>query len=157
MLTASSPCPIETACRWDFSLPGTRIRKQVTGRTKTEVRGKLRELHQQMESGLRPRRRYTAVDVLEDWLAHRVDGLSARTVTLYRGTIVQALNEELGAVRLTELTAGGVQAAFGAIAPRLSTRTLHRVPYRGSAASWRIGTAGHKPRRRRHRGRVNRR
>ena len=69
-------------------------------------------------------RRYTVGDVLEDALAHGVDGLSARTVTLYRGTIVRALSEELGAVRLTELTASDVQRALAAMAPRLSTRTL---------------------------------
>ena len=34
------------------------------------------------------------------------------------------LNEELGAVRLTELTASDVQRALAAMAPRLSTRTL---------------------------------
>ena len=107
-----------------FSPAGTRIRKKVSGRTKAEVRDKLRELHQQVDSGLRPRRRYTVGDALEDWLAHGVDGLSERTVTLYRGTIVKALNEELGAVRLTELTAGDVQGALAAMAPRLSTRTL---------------------------------
>jgi hypothetical protein len=39
-------------------------------------------------------------DALEDWRAHGVGGLSARTVALYRGTIVKALNEELGGVRL---------------------------------------------------------
>jgi hypothetical protein len=44
-------------------------------------------------------------DALEDWLAHGLDGLSERTVTLYRGTSAKALNEELGSVRLTELTA----------------------------------------------------
>ena len=107
-----------------FSPAGTRIRKKVSGRTKAEVRDKLRELHQQVDSGLRPRRRYTVGDALEDWLAHGVDGLSARTVTLYRGTIVKALTEQLGAVRLTELTAGDVQGALAAMAPRLSTRTL---------------------------------
>jgi hypothetical protein len=68
-----------------------------------------------VESGLRPRRRYTVGDALEDWLAHGVDGLSARTVTLYRGTIVKAL---------TELTASDVQRALAAMAPQLSTRTL---------------------------------
>src|SRR5215471_7417088 len=107
-----------------FSPAGTRIRRKVSGRTKAEVRDKLRELHQQVDSELRPRRRYTVGDALEDWLAHGVDGLSARTVTLYRGTIVKALNEELGAVKLTELTAGDVQAALAAMASRLSTRTL---------------------------------
>ena len=92
-----------------LSPAGTRIRKKVSGKTKVEVRDKLRELHKQMDVGLRPRRRYTVGDALEDWLAHGVDGLSARAVTLYRGTIVKALNEELGGVKLTELTASGVR------------------------------------------------
>ena len=52
-----------------FSPSGARIRKKVIGRTKTEVRDKLRELHKQVEGGLRPRRRYTVEDALEDWLA----------------------------------------------------------------------------------------
>jgi hypothetical protein len=63
-------------------------------------------------------------DALEDWLAHGVDGLSERTVKLYRGTIVKALNEELGRIRLTELTASDVQGALAALASRLSTRTV---------------------------------
>jgi tetratricopeptide (TPR) repeat protein len=94
-----------------FSASGARVRKKVTGRTKTEVRENPRELHHQVEGGLQPRRRYTVADALEDWLAYGVDGLSARTVTLYRGTIVKAVDEELGAVRLTELTARDVQGA----------------------------------------------
>lgn len=44
-------------------------------------------------------------DALKDWLSHGVGGLPERTVTLYRGTIVKAPNEELGNIRLTELTA----------------------------------------------------
>ena len=77
-----------------------------------------------MEGGLRPRRQYTVGDALEDWLAHGLDGVSARTVTLYRGTIAKALREELGSVRLTELTAVDVQAALTAMASRLSPRTV---------------------------------
>jgi integrase len=107
-----------------FSAAGTRIRKKVSGKTKVEVRDKLRELHKETDAGLRPRRRYTVGDALEDWLAHGVDGLSERTVTLYRGTIVKALNEELGKIKLTELTASHVQEALAALAARLSTRTV---------------------------------
>ncbi len=110
-----------------FSPAGTRIRKKVTGRTKTEVRDKLRDLHKQVEGGLRPRRRYTVSDALDAWLAVGLDGLSARTVTLYQDTIAKALREELGSTRLTELTAGDVQGALGALgalASRLSTRTV---------------------------------
>ena len=107
-----------------FSPAGTRIRKKVTGRTKTEVRDKLRDLHKQVEGGLRPRRRYTVADALDDWLAVGLDGLSARTVSLYRDTIAKALREELGTVRLTDLTAGDVQVALTAMASRVSTRTV---------------------------------
>ena len=60
-----------------FSPAGTRIRKKVTGRTKTEVRDKLRDLHKQVEGGLR--QRYTVSDALDAWLAVGLDGLSART------------------------------------------------------------------------------
>jgi DNA-binding MarR family transcriptional regulator len=45
-------------------------------------------------------------------------------MTRYRGTIVKALNEELGKIRLTELTASNVQEALAALAARLSTRTV---------------------------------
>jgi integrase len=45
-------------------------------------------------------------------------------MTLYRGTIVKALNEELGGVRLTELTASDVYRALTALASRSSTRTV---------------------------------
>ena len=39
-----------------FSASGARIRKKVSARTKAEVRDKLRELHKQVDSGLRPMR-----------------------------------------------------------------------------------------------------
>jgi hypothetical protein len=107
-----------------FSPAGKRLRRKVTGRTKAEVRDKLRELHLQVDSGLRPRRRYIVDDALDDWLAHGLDGVSARTVTLYRGTIAPALRQQLGTVRLTDLTASDVQAALTAIAARTSTRTV---------------------------------
>jgi hypothetical protein len=63
-------------------------------------------------------------DALDDWLAVGVDGFSARTVTLYRDTIAKALREEIGTVRLTDLTAGDVQKALTAMASRVSTRTV---------------------------------
>jgi integrase len=81
-------------------------------------------MHKQVESGLRPERRYTVSDALDTWLAVGVDGLSARTVALYRDTIAKALREELGAVRLTDLTARDVQKALTAMASRVSTRTV---------------------------------
>jgi hypothetical protein len=42
-----------------LSPAGTRIRKKVSGKTKVEVREKLRALHKEVDVGLRPRRRAT--------------------------------------------------------------------------------------------------
>lgn len=67
-----------------YSPSGTRIRKRVMARTKTEVREKLKELHQQAENGVRPRRHYTVNDALDDWLETGLDGLAPATVTVYR-------------------------------------------------------------------------
>src|SRR6516225_6912931 len=107
-----------------YSPSGSRIRKRVMARTKTEVREKLKELHQQAENGLRPRRHYTVNDALDDWLEAGLDGLAPSTVTVYRNTIGKALREELGTVELTKLTAGAVQKALANLAARVSTRTV---------------------------------
>ena len=107
-----------------YSPSGTRARKKVMGRTKTEVRDKLKELHAQVESGVRPRRHYTVNDALDDWLATGLDGLAPATVTVYRNTIAKALREELGTVKLTKLTAGAVQKALANLAAGRSTRTV---------------------------------
>jgi integrase len=107
-----------------FSPSGARVRRKVTGRTKAEVRDKLRELHQEVNSGLRLSRSYTVNDALDDWLAQGLDDISARTVTLYRGTIAPALREQLGTVALRNLTARDVQSALTALAARMATRTV---------------------------------
>jgi integrase len=107
-----------------YSPSRTRVRKKVMGRTKTEVRDKLKELHAQVESGVRPRRHYTVNDALDDWLENGLDGLAPATVTVYRNTIAKALREELGTVELTKLTAGAVQKALANLAAHRSTRTV---------------------------------
>jgi len=107
-----------------FSPDGKRVRRKVAGRTKAEVRDKLRDLHQEVESGLKPKQSYTVSDALDDWLAQGLDGVSVRTVTLYRDTIAPALKDQLGSARLKALTAGDVQAALTALAARVSTRTV---------------------------------
>ena len=73
--------------RLGYSPSGMRVCKKVTGRTKTEVREKLKELHAQVESGVRPRRHYTVNDALDDWLSNGLDGLAPATV--YRNTIAK--------------------------------------------------------------------
>jgi len=107
-----------------YGADGRRQRRKVTGRTKAEVRDKLKDLHRDLESNVRPRQRYTVGDALDDWLANGLEHVSDRTVKLYRNTIAKALKEELGTVRLTSLTAGQVDTAMSALASRSTTRTV---------------------------------
>ena len=84
---------------------GKRVRRKVTGRTKTEVRTKLRDLRRDLGSGVRTSATYTVGDALDDWLANGLSGRSDRTRELYRDT-VKPLRQRLGEVKLRELTAG---------------------------------------------------
>ena len=81
-----------------YSPSGTRVRNKVMGRTKTEVRDKLKELHRQVENGCTAAAlREVSLTALDDWLEN---GLAPSTVTLYRNTIARALREELGSCSL---------------------------------------------------------
>jgi integrase len=103
---------------------GRRIRRKVTGRTKAEVRDKLRELHREIEKGVRSKPRYTVRDALDDWLATGLDGKAPATVALYKDTIAKALVEQIGSAKLTTLTAGDVEAGLATLAEHMSTRTV---------------------------------
>ena len=53
---------------------GKRVRRKVTGRTKTEVRTKLRDLRRDLDNGVRSSATYTVGDALDDWLANGLSG-----------------------------------------------------------------------------------
>ena len=67
---------------------GKRIRRKVTGRTKTEVRDKLRKLQAEAGAGLRTSASYTLAKAVDDWAAEALDGLAPKTLdgkeTVYR-------------------------------------------------------------------------
>ncbi|HUD35400.1 MAG TPA: site-specific integrase, partial [Streptosporangiaceae bacterium] len=52
---------------------GRRIRRKVTGTTKAEVRQKLKDLHVEIDAGLKAPAGYSVRAAVDDWL---VDGLS---------------------------------------------------------------------------------
>ena len=103
-----------------------RVRRKVTGRTKTEVKAKLRQLRHELDSGIRSSATYTVGNALDDWLAGGLSGRSDRTVQLYRDTI-KPLRERLADVKLRDLTAGDVQETLDALAGWLSTRSLQII------------------------------
>jgi hypothetical protein len=52
---------------------GQRRRKKVSGKTKTEIRAKLAELHDELNDGVVTNAAYTVAQAIRDWLA---DGLA---------------------------------------------------------------------------------
>ena len=52
---------------------GKRIRRKVFGRTKQEVRDRLKELHQELNSAVKSSRTCTVPETVEDWLREGLD------------------------------------------------------------------------------------
>jgi integrase len=102
---------------------GKRIRRKVLGKTKQEVRDRLKTLHQEMDSGVRSSSTYTVRETVEDWLREGLDGTSDRTRTLYEGLLGPVL-DAIGAKPLRTLGAGDVRWALGQLTTRYSTRSL---------------------------------
>ena len=59
---------------------GSRMRRKVTGRTKTEVREKLKKLQAEADAGLKTSASYTVSKAVDDWAAEALDGLADKTV-----------------------------------------------------------------------------
>ena len=106
-----------------FGPDGKRLRRKVSGKTKQEVREKLRALHAELNVGLQPSAGYTVRAAVEDWLEHGLSGRSARTVQLYWDG-VRPLTDRLGARPLRKLSAADVRSALSALSDQLSTRSL---------------------------------
>jgi hypothetical protein len=102
---------------------GSRIRRKVRGQTKTEVRDKLRDLHSDIEAGVRKPQAVTVEQAAEDWLAHGLDGRAAATVRKNRDVLTAVL-AVIGRKRLRELTAADVQAALVSVAADRTTATV---------------------------------
>jgi integrase len=102
---------------------GKRTRRKVFGKTKQEVRDRLKALHQEMGSGVRSSSTYTVRETVEDWLREGLDGTSERTRTLYEGLLGPVL-DAIGAKPLRTLGASDVRSALGQLTARYSTRSL---------------------------------
>jgi integrase len=106
-----------------FGPDGKRIRRKVIGRTKQDVRDKLKALHGELDRGLRISSAYTVRRAVEDWLEGGLPGRSERTRSVYREALMPLIGH-IGGKPLKELTAGDVRAALEALSGRLSTRYL---------------------------------
>ena len=106
-----------------FGPGGKRIRRKVTGRTKAEVRDKLKAAHNELDRGLHTSATYTVRQAVDDWLEGGLPGRSERTRSIYREAL-KPLLEHIGLKPLRELTARDVCRGLEALSGKVSTRYL---------------------------------
>ena len=63
---------------------GKRIRRKVLGKSKKEVRDRLKALHEELNMAVRSSSTYTVREAVGDWLREGLDGTSERTRTSTR-------------------------------------------------------------------------
>lgn len=78
------------------------------GRTKTEVRDKLRVLREEIACNVQSPAAYTVRQALDDWLAAGLDGRSEKTVEKYR-YVLKPVAERIGRAVLRDLSAHDVR------------------------------------------------
>ncbi|WP_017583872.1 site-specific integrase [Nocardiopsis valliformis] len=110
-----------------YTPSGKRRRPKVYGRTKTEVREKLRELVKEAKSGVKPSATYTVTDAVTDWLKRGLKGCSKATLDKCRNLANKHVIPELGRAKLKDLTADDVDDWLDSKAGELATRTLREL------------------------------
>ena len=106
-----------------YAAAGKRIRKKVSGQTRTEVEDKLKALHAELDAGVRTVRGYTVEGAVTGWLA---EGRAAKTVEVYRDALRQVL-AVAGRISLRDLTVQEVRTALAKMAVTHSTATLQKA------------------------------
>jgi integrase len=107
-----------------YAANGKRRRPKVYGKTKTEVRDKLKELKKELETGVKSDARYTVADAVNDWLTKGLKGRSKKTVDKYRSLAANHVVSAIGRARLRDLTADDVDDWLEPEAKKLSTRSV---------------------------------
>ena len=116
--------------RGEFTLgytgDGQRTRRKVSGKTKTAVVDKLRQLHHQLDQGIVPKTgyaNYTVRQAANDWLANGLEGRAAKTVQKNQN-VLDPILKVIGTRKLRQLTAADVRQALATMATRYSTAAV---------------------------------
>jgi integrase len=105
---------------------GKRTRRKVSALTKAAVIDKLRDLHTQLDKGVTPKAdyvHYTVRQAAQDWLAHGLDGRSAKTIKKNQN-VLEPILKVIGARKLRELTAADVRQALAKMATQYSSAAV---------------------------------
>jgi hypothetical protein len=119
-----------------FAADGKRIRKKVSGTTRTEVKDKLRELHSELDAGVRTAHGYTVEKAVADWLAEGLPGRTAKTIEANQDSL-RPLLAVIGRIPLKDLTVQDVRTALAKMA---TTHATGRSRRRTTASRGRYAT-----------------
>jgi integrase len=108
------------------SADGKRLRKKVSGKTRTEVRDKLKALHSELDAGVRTAHGYTVEKAVADWLAEGLPGRAVKTVAANRDAL-RPLLAVIGKIELKDLTVSDVRMALSKMAGTHATRTIQKA------------------------------
>ncbi|WP_308369754.1 tyrosine-type recombinase/integrase [Streptomyces sp. McG3] len=106
---------------------GKRLRPKVYGKTKTEVREKIRDLKKEVAAGVRTPANYTVENAVNDWLERGLKGRDAQTVAKNRTLADKHLIPFVGKAKLKDLSADDVDDWLTGRVEALSTRSLRDV------------------------------
>ena len=106
-----------------FDGSGKRLRRKVSGRTKTEVGDELDRVRDELAEGIRTSGSYTPQQGVEAWLADGMSGRSAKTIAKYRHVLKPVL-ARIGGRKLRELTAADIRGALRVFAATHATDTV---------------------------------
>src|SRR6266487_3511050 len=101
---------------------GKRIRRKVSGQTRTEVKDKLKQLHSELDAGVRTVQGYTVEAAVADWLVEGLPGRATKTVEGYADAL-RPLLAVVGRIPLRDLTVRDVRTALAKMAVTHSTPT----------------------------------
>jgi hypothetical protein len=121
-LLRPEPRPLDRDDHGRLEADGRRDRITVRGKTKTEVKDKLRAKHTELAPGIRTPANYTVEQCLKDWL-ETLNTQAESTLTGYR-IMARHLIELIGKLKLVELKVRDVDFALGKLAERFSTRSV---------------------------------
>jgi integrase len=106
-----------------FDSGGKRLRRKVSGKTKSEVNDKLRELHSDPDAGVQTSASYTVDQAVADWMREGRDGRSARTLRRDE-LILRPVLASIGGIPLHALRTHDVRRALSELATSRSSATV---------------------------------
>ncbi|MFD9772254.1 tyrosine recombinase XerC [[Kitasatospora] papulosa] len=110
-----------------FTPAGKRHRPKVSGKTKTEVRHKLKELKRELDAGVKSSASYTVAQAVSDWLDKGLKGREETSISTYRILADTHITPYLGAAKLRELDADQLDEWLEERATVLATQSLRMV------------------------------